>query len=144
MTVREWLNRGWKLNIEINMLLEEKNEVFSLACQMTTNSQNEKVQTSHQNVGENKWIHYIEYENLVNARIDELYAIKKEILEAINQVDNSVYRALLINRYIQFKTWQQIALLLDYDYYHVIKYLHPKALKMVKLPANTTSIYDIV
>lgn len=144
MTTKDWLKRGWKLNDEIKTLLEEKEEAFLMACKATSTSDGERVQTTRQNSSEKRFINYADYDSLINCRIDELFEIKKEILKAINAIDSSVYRTLLINRYIKFKTWEQIAVILDYDYYHVIKHLHPEALEKIILPLNTTSIRDTI
>lgn len=73
----------------------------------------------------------------INDTIAEMRRIQAEIESAIDAVDNGTYRTLLRLRYINLKKWEQIAVDMDYDYYHTRKYLHKKALKCVKLPPNT-------
>lgn len=109
MTVKEWLNRGYRIDTEINSLLEEQSKVFLKARGTVTNTYSERI----------------------NNRIDELYSIKQEILTAISQVQDPVLRALLTERYIKFNTWEKIAHNMHYSYVHIVHTLHPKALKKI-------------
>ena len=68
----------------------------------------------------------------VSIAYDKVYKIKQEILKAVSAVDNSTYRALLIERYINFKTWEQIADYMNYSRMHVTR-LHGRALQKVKM-----------
>ena len=139
MTTKEWLNRGRNLNEEINALIKAKEKALYDACNVSIAYDKERVQTSQNNSTEAKFTRFADYSKEIDDRINELYKIKQEILKAISGVDNSTYRTLLIERYINFKTWERIAVDINYDYYHVIKYLHPKALKAINIPHNTTS-----
>lgn len=138
MTTKEWLKRGWKLDREIQQLIEARDEAFAAATSTTCGTEGEKIQVSQKNTSEAKIIRYTAYTEQIDKRIDELYRIKQEIMEAINTVENSIYRNLLAARYINCKKWEQIAIDLGYDYYHVIKVLHPKSLAKIKIPHNTT------
>ena len=138
MTTKEWLNRGRNLNEEINALINAKEKALYDACNVSIAYDKERVQTSQYNSSEMKFSKFADYSKAIDDRIDELYRIKQEILNAIYEVKNSTYRTLLIERYINFKTWEQIAVKINYDYYHVIKHLHPKALKAINIPHNTT------
>lgn len=135
MTTKEWLNRGWKLNEEINALLTEQRQAFNIATSTTPKLSADKVQTSQSNSAESKFINYAEYSKMIDERIDELYAIKQEILQVINTVENSTYRTLLIERYIQFKTWEQIAVDMNYCWRQIMR-LHGKALCKVSASLN--------
>lgn len=132
MTTKEWLNRGWKLDKEIDALLSEQRRAFDIACSTTTSLTQDKVQTSQSNSAENKFINYANYSKMIDVRIDELYAIKQEILQAINTVDDSTYRTLLIERYVNFKTWEQIAVDMNYCWRQIMR-LHGQALQKIKM-----------
>lgn len=132
MTTKEWLSRGWKLDNEINALLSEQKRAFDIACGTTTRISDDKVQASRGNSAETKFINYLEYSKMIDDRIDELYAIKQEILKAINKLEDNTYRTLLIERYINFKTWENIAVDMNYCYKHIVHTLHPKSLKCIK------------
>ena len=92
MTAKEWLERGFKLNIEIKQL----NEAKELAKQM-----NESCGGNVPN--------YREYSKMLFVRIDRLLNISREITEVIAKLDSAVHRTMLTARYINFKTWEEIA-----------------------------------
>ena len=131
MTVKEWLSRGYKIDREINALLSEREEAFALACKVTAPpSDNEKVSATTGNGSEARFIKYADYSKLIDRRIDELYRIKSEIMTVITLIDNNTYRTLLIMRYVQFKTWEQIAEGMGYSDKWVRTYLHKMALEV--------------
>lgn len=132
MTAKEWLMRGWEINTEINTLLEEKEKAFARACSVTAPTDRERVTTTRRNTSEEKFVRYADYEKEIDRRIDELYRVKREILSAIGAVNDSTLRKLLVKRYLQFKTWEQIAVEMNYSYMHVTR-LHGKALQEVKM-----------
>lgn len=128
MTVKDWLNRGYKIDKEINALLLEREKAFNLACKVSAPpSDNERVKASAGNGSENRYIKYAEYSRLIDSRIDRLYQVKNEILTVISVVENNTYRTLLILRYVQFKTWEEIADCMGYEVRWVYK-LHEQAL----------------
>ena len=92
---KEWLNRGWALNEQINKKLEEQYSALSTACNATSCIGNEKVQTSHKNATEGILARYIELSNEIDNLTDELYEVKREILAVIKKVPNRFYRKLL-------------------------------------------------
>ena len=137
MTSKEWLNRGYKLDKEINALLKEQSAALTRATGSTCGTNAERVQTSRRNTTEDRFINYASYSELIDNRIDELYAIKQEILSAINKVDDAVLRTLLIEKYVNFHTWEQIACNMNYSYVHVVHNLHPKALNAISKIVNS-------
>ena len=58
----------------------------------------------------------VDMEAEIDRLIDELIAIKKEVIEAIEKIDSPVEYDLLHRRYIQFQTLQEIADHYGYDY----------------------------
>lgn len=136
MTVKEWLLRAKNLDNEINELIKAQEQALTAATSVTCGV-GEKVQTSNVNTSEGKFINYASYSEMIDNRIDELYAIKQEILQAINLVDDGTLRTLLIARYINFGTWEQIAVDLHYSYVHIVHNLHPKSLKAISEIVNS-------
>lgn len=131
MTTEEWLKRGWKLNQEIDSLLEERNHAFDLACKITAETDRERVQTSQINTSEEKFVKYVAYTEQIDSRIDALYGVKLEIERAINQVKDATLRTLLRKRYLACNTWEQIAADMHYSWRWLMK-LHEKALSEIK------------
>lgn len=131
MTAKQWLERGRNLNNEIETLLTAQQRALELACKTSSGSTDDKVQTSRRNTSEDRFISYADYERLINDKIDKLYQVQREITDAIYRVDNSTLRTVLIERYINFNTWEQIAVNMSYGYRHVCR-LHGIALKKIK------------
>ena len=132
MTVKEWLNRARDLDKEIKALLAEKEKAFEIATSVTVASEEERVQASKKNTTENKFISYASYKEMLEKRIEELFAIKRETASAIMEITNPTLRQLLTLRYINLYTWENIALELNYSYKHVVRFLHPKALEDIR------------
>jgi len=64
------------------------------------------------------------------AELNRLCAVRGEILGTIDSVPK-VYRPVLIERYVNGKTWEQVAVDLNYSYRGITK-LHGRALLAVK------------
>lgn len=130
MTVKEWLNRGYRLEREIRRLSNERVKAYERIFERGGND-GEKVQTSKTNRTEELYARYLEYDEKLNKRIDELYRVKAEILTAVDAVEDSLLREILIARYINFQKWETIADMVGYDVRHVYR-LHRRALDMTE------------
>lgn len=64
------------------------------------------------------------------AEIDRLTVLEAEIIGAIDRVPEP-YRALLYERYVNGKTWEQVAVDMHYSYRGVTK-MHGRALQTLK------------
>ena len=67
------------------------------------------------------------YAERVNAKWDELIALRKEAEERIDKLKDGRYRAVLKRRYLQGQSFEEIAVGLCFDY-RWIKRLHGRAL----------------
>ncbi len=144
MTVKEWLNRGYRIENEIRALRLEKERAFSAATSMTGGMSSAKVKTSDRNAAEDKMIRAAEYSRALDERLKELYTVKREILAAINAVGDGTLRQLLILRYIRCWTWERIAEEMHYSYVHIVHNLHPRALEKIKdvIECNTPGVMN--
>lgn len=129
MTVKQWLNRGYRINEEINELIKEQKQAL-LQATSTALCGGEKVQSSNENTVERRFVNYAAYSETIDKRIDELYAVKNEILTAINSVDDNTLRELLILRYVSFNRWDEIADKMNYSERRIYD-LHGRALEHV-------------
>lgn len=73
----------------------------------------------------------VDAEARVDAEIELLTATAREVKTTIKAVPEP-YRTLLYERYINGKTWEQIAVTLNYSFVHVVHRLHPAALRAVQ------------
>ena len=131
MTVKEWLNRGMRLNDEINSLIEKQQKAFSIVCKTTPAIVQDKVQACGGKSKEDCIVTYIDYTEQINSKIDELHEVKAEILNAIKKVDKDTYKALLILRYVKFKSWGKIAKFIGKDRNSVKTNIHRSALNAI-------------
>lgn len=129
MTVKEFLQKGRKLNFEIQSLKNARKEAYYLATGITQDYSSEKVQTSKGNSSERKFIAYLEYSEKLDIKITELMEYRSKMLELINNLEDSTYRTLLISRYISCNTWERVAEDIEYSDVWVRTKLHSEALK---------------
>lgn len=82
-------------------------------------------------------IKVMELEDAIHAEIIELCAIKREVFEIIDAVEDERLRTLLELRYRNYLTFERIAVEMSYSYDHV-KHLHKEALKAVEAIKDNT------
>lgn len=128
MRVKEWLKNGRKLNFEIRALKEARDKALNAAVGGAVNYSAEKVQVSNENGKERCFVNYSQYAADLDVRIKELEYYRMEMLSLINKVDNSTYRTLLIEYYINCKSWEQVAEFIGYEVRYTQK-LHGLALR---------------
>ncbi len=127
MTAKDWLRRGWQIDQEINSLLRTKQETRDRLTSVTAGYDGESVQGTRD---PHKYDRLAELDEKIDQRIDQLVAVKQEIMDAIAQVEDSRYRTLLTERYMEFKTWEQIAVDMNYTWRRVMQ-LHGEALNSI-------------
>ena len=121
MDTKEWLNQGRYLAKEIRALKDalEKTDKMAECCLDSF---------------------FSKYKETLEEKIRQLSKTNEEIISAIYEVEDNILRTLLIERFINNKTWEMVSHRLGYDFYHVIKRLYPKALaevdKVIHLKAS--------
>ena len=66
---------------------------------------------------------------------------RKEIEGIIRAVEDSTLRTLLEYRYINGKKWEEIALMMGYDYRYILK-IHGKALSLLPSDLGKKTLKD--
>ena len=127
MTAKEYLRRAYKLNEEINQLETAKHEMFSRITSITPDYNGDTVSGTKD---PHKYDAYAQFAAEIDNRVDELISIKSDILNTINKVEDAKLRTLLIARYINFMTFESIAVMMNYDWRHIMR-LHSAALKAI-------------
>jgi len=136
MTIEEkkkWLSRALKKDEEIKSLLIAQQKSLELACNITSCVNEVNIQSSKKNSTEDKFIAYSDYSRMIDDRIDELCDIKIDILSTINKMQESTYRIVLINYYINGMTFEEISAIVKYSKEHIIRDIFPKALEQIKI-----------
>lgn len=135
MTYQEkvkFLKRYKQIDKEIDQLLLEKSEIFSLGTKITPTysdmpkgtGASDKVQSTVEKLGA--------LEKKIDSKIDEWYEAKLNIEKAIHTVESDTLRLLLRYRYINGWTWEKIAVEMNYAYRNVTR-LHGKAINLIKI-----------
>lgn len=73
----------------------------------------------------------VEAKNRLSDELETLEATEREIIRTINSIQDSILSKLLYERYINGKTWEQIAVMLNYSWRQTVR-LHGVALAAVK------------
>ena len=69
------------------------------------------------------------YAQRLSAKWDELINLREAAKKLIDTLKDGRYREVLTLRYLDGQSWEQVAVTMGYDYYHVHK-LHGRALKI--------------
>lgn len=116
--------RARDIDREINSLHREKEEVRDRVLKVTQSYTGEVVSGSKD---PHKFDRIIELEMEIDRQIDNLVAVKAEILNAISKLSDGRYREILRLRYIRGMTFEAIAVEMGYSWRHVCT-LHGRAL----------------
>lgn len=128
MNVKQYLRQIWRLDNIINAKLDQVTELRSLAEKITSQPRHDATQV----VGGSDRISdivskIVDLETEINKSIDELIDLKQEIMALIDSMPNDDYKLLLTLRYLNYKTWEEIAVEMNYTY-RWIHVLHGRAL----------------
>lgn len=115
MTVKEWLKNGRNLNFEIRALKEARSRALTAAVGGAVDYGAERVQKSSGNSTERLFVSYSQYSAELEQRISELEDYQNEMLKLINNIPSSTYRTLLIEYYINCKSWEDVAECMNYS-----------------------------
>lgn len=132
MEIKKYLSQAYRIDQRINSKLEQIVSLHELAMKATSTINDMPVNCT-KNTDKMAGIisKIVDLESEINAEIDRLVEVKKNIIFIIKQVQNSELQTLLELRYLCFKTWEQIAVDMGYSVQNAYK-LHEKALKFLK------------
>ena len=135
MTAKDYLGQAYRLDQRINSKLEQVLSLRDLTTKATA-TMSDMPGGGSRNVYKMQDIvaKIIDLENEINAEIDHLVDLKREIREVISAVKNLECQTLLELRYLCFKTWEQIAVEMNYSIQHIYR-LRDKALTQILPPA---------
>ena len=126
--IKQQLRQLKQLNNIVQSKLDEIETLNSLAQRMTNVSKNILVQKSTPQDKLSELIpKIVDLKNELKKDVDNLLDLKLNIIEKINNIENNDYKLLLMLRYVNFKTWEEIAVEMGYTYQWV-HVLHGRAL----------------
>lgn len=134
MTAKEYLSQAYRLDQRIDSKIEQISSLNDLAtkCTATISGMPHKTSSSTSTMADTV-VKIIALQQEINADIDALVDLKREIITAINAVENPEFKTLLEKRYLCFESWEKIAVDMNYSIDNIFK-LHKKALTSVVVP----------
>ena len=134
MTAKEYLGQAYRLNQRINSKLEQVMSLRDLTTKATA-TMSDMPGGGSRNVYRMQDIigKIIDLEDEINQDIDALVDLKREMVATIKAVADPECQTLLELRYLCFKTWEQIAVDMQYSTRNIYK-LHDRAIKEIKVP----------
>lgn len=132
MTTKEFLNQAYRIDQRINSKLEQIISLHALATKATSTLSDMPVsKTESQSKMAEIIAKIVDLEAEINRDIEKLVEIKQNIVSTIKKVQNPELQTLLELRYLCFRTWEQIAVEMNYDLSWVHR-LHNRALNKIK------------
>ena len=128
MTAKQYLNRVRRIDKEIEALLRLVQRTRESLETVTQNYDSDGAQSTK---NPHKYDRLVELESLVDEKIDQQIALKAEILATIMKLHDRRQRLVLMEYYVEMKTWEQVAVDLNYSYMHITR-IHGYALKEVQ------------
>lgn len=136
MTAYEYLNQVYYIDRKIKFNLMELEELRARATSISSPSFGEKVKSTAKT--EAPFVRVLEriwkQESKVNAELNELEAKCEEVKSAIERLENKDERFILLYRYINRMTWEEIGLEMSMSERTVRRY-HRSALGKIVVPA---------
>lgn len=128
MKAKQYLRQVRRLDNTINAKIEQIETLRAMSTNITQTLNPDRVQESRSTDKTEKLIiKIVDLEREITDDIDALIDLKREIMHKIDAVQDDNYKLLLTLRYINFKTWEQIAVEMSYECSWVHR-LHSKAL----------------
>lgn len=132
MTAKQYLNRARRIDKEIDALLRL---VQTTRESLESVTQNYDADGSQATKNPHKFDRLVELEVLVDSKVDELIDLKAEILGTISKLADNRQRIILTEYYLEMKTWEQVAVDMNYSFQHTMR-MHGYALTEVDKVIN--------
>ena len=122
MTTKEYLGQAYRLDQRINSKLEQVMSLRDLATKATS-TLSDVAPSGTRNVHrmEDIIVKIVDLENEINRDIDNLVDLKREMVSVIKAVADPEQQTILELRYLCFKSWEQIAVDMNYSIQHVYR-----------------------
>ena len=132
MNAFDYLSQAYMLEQRIQTKLQHVSSLRSLAKTVSSFTGNEPVvHTRNVTQLEDTVIKIMEQEQELNAEIDRLVDLKREIMDVLDEVKDMNFRLILEKRYLCFESWPQIGREMGHtDRWAQVK--HQMALKVVR------------
>lgn len=130
MTAREYLSQAYHIDQRINSKIEQVASLRDLSFKATATLTDMPGGSRNVHSKESIVAKMMDLENEINADIDNLVDIKRDVVSMINSVDNKDCQLLLEMRYLCFMSWERIAIEMQRSLRSIYR-LHDKALEKI-------------
>ena len=124
MTAKEWLNRARTIDGELEALYETREMMVAQLTKATQTLTGDTVQAPKD---PHKFDDLGELALEIERAVKTCHKIKSETLAVIMRIENSTLRRLLVLRYLNGHTWEEIAVRMNYSWRQVHR-LHGRAI----------------
>ncbi len=131
MTAKEYLSQYRYINININSKIAQQQRLRELATCVSPSSDGGSHGSGVSDRVGNITAKIADLDAEINAEIDKLVDVQRDILQTIGNVADERLRIILTERYINCRTFEQIAVTVNYSYMQTCR-LHGKALSAVQ------------
>ncbi|MGN0762113.1 MAG: hypothetical protein ACI4MK_01945, partial [Aristaeellaceae bacterium] len=129
----EYLNQAKTLDQRINVKLDRVSRLRAMTQKITASLDGEQVsRTRNVTSLEDAIIRLMEEEESLNAAIDRLVDLKREVSGVLKQIDDTDCQLLLELRYLCYRSWEEIAEVMHMHIRTVYK-VHGRALLKVEV-----------
>lgn len=130
MTAKEYLTKVKRYEEEIDAYLNEIQRLNDMATSITAAAKTDVVQSSgSQQKMADAVTNIVELQEKIKQTVNAYIRHKELVKKQINGISNHTYRLLLWKRYVENKTFEKIAVDMDYSWRHVIR-MHGSALEL--------------
>lgn len=143
MTVKEYLNQGYRLEQRIGLLQDEIQELRQMSVSISSPGFGEHHNPNRSTSApyERLVIKIMELEEQSARQLEKLIHYKEELKQVIHGLEDKDERMVLYYRYICNKTWSSIADTLFADE-RTVRRWHNRAIDHVTIPDSPTIIDD--
>lgn len=128
MTAKEYLQQARTLDLLINAKQDELYALRLTATSVSSPHLGDKVKSRGINNAMQIVEKIIALQDVINAEIDQLIDLKAQIHNRIEKLSDPYEKLILIERYLNNKSWEEISKLIHYEERNT-QYLHGKALQ---------------
>lgn len=132
MTAKQYLNRVRRIDKEIAALLRLVQKTRESLTSVTQSYDGDGAQSSKD---PHKYDRLVELESLVDQKIDEQIQLKADILCTIMELDDRRQRLVLMEYYVEMKTFEEISVDIHYSWKQTHR-IHAAALREIDRVIN--------
>lgn len=144
MDAKSYLKQIKLYDTRIDNKLEELKRLKDMVLRITSTMKDEVVSSSgNQDKFGDTMAKIVDLQTEINEVVDEYVDLKKAISDVIYKVPDADALAVLCKRYMQYKTWEQIADEMHMTYRNVC-YIHGRALQIVNRMLGNEEFVEVL